>query len=83
MLTDIPVTAPDQAVSECVAQLRANSYDDASGVAVVQNDRLLGLIATERLLRADQAASVGSLLETGVQAGRPGHSDRNRGAANG
>ena len=75
MLTDIPVTAPDQAVSECVAQLRANSYADASGVSVVQNDRLLGLIATERLLRADQAASVGSLLETGCKPVGPGHSD--------
>lgn len=67
MLTDIPVTAPDQAVSGCLAQLRANAYDDASGVAVVDNDRLLGLIATERLLRADEAASVGSLLMTGCE----------------
>ena len=67
MVTDVPIAGPEQTVGECVAGLRANSYADASGVAVVQNDRLLGLIATERLLRADEAAPVGSLLDTGCE----------------
>ena len=67
MLTDVPLAARGQTVGECVAQLRANSFADASGVAVVEDGGLLGLIATERLLRANEAAPLDSLMATGCE----------------
>jgi hypothetical protein len=62
MLTDVPIAARQQTVRQCVAQLRTDSFRDASGVAVVEDDRFLGLIATERLLTASRIRGIADLL---------------------
>jgi magnesium transporter len=67
MLTDVPIAERSQTVGKCRSRLRESSFADASGIAVVDGRRLVGLIGAARLLQADEAATVSALIEPGCE----------------
>lgn len=64
MVTDVPLAGSSELVSSCQALLRARAFEEASNVAVVDSDELVGLVPAERLLAADPGAVVGSLMKS-------------------
>ncbi|HEY6739842.1 MAG TPA: CBS domain-containing protein [Actinopolymorphaceae bacterium] len=56
--TAVPVTTPGTSVARVLADLRGQRFDSASIVAVIDEERLLGLVTIERLLAAPADADV-------------------------
>ncbi len=62
MVADVPRAESSQTAGECRGMLRGSDPDRAAVVAVLAEDRLVGLITAERLLTADPEARVGDLM---------------------
>lgn len=67
LLTDVPVAASTATVGECRDRLRRETYAEASVIAVVDGDRLVGFVAAEQLLWADAEAELASLITAGCR----------------
>lgn len=65
LITDVPVAASTATVGECRDRLQRQTYAEASVIAVVDGDRLVGLVAAEQLLRADPEAELATLITAG------------------
>ena len=62
LVTGVPRARPTDSVGECRALIRDAPLEPAV-IAVVEAGTLLGVVAADRLLRADEAAPVGSVME--------------------
>jgi magnesium transporter len=62
-VSDVPRAAPASPAGKVRAMLSGHRFASATEVAILDGDRLVGLVAIERLLAAPDAASVGELAE--------------------
>ena len=62
LINDVPRARASDSVAECRALFQDAPLESAV-IAVVEGGALLGLLAADRLLRADGAAAVGSLMD--------------------
>lgn len=60
---NIPLAGPSERAGEVRRSLAGRSFDSAADVAVVTDGRLLGLVAIERLLAADEDALLGDIMD--------------------
>jgi magnesium transporter len=60
---NVPRMAPTTTAGNVLAALAGRDFDCAVDVAVCDGERLVGLLAVERLLAADPEASVGQLID--------------------
>lgn len=61
--TRVPVASPDDLVAMVLDGLRGQTFDSASVVAVLDGDRLVGLVTIERLLAADPATPMADVMD--------------------
>ena len=54
--TRVPAAAPDDLVSETLAGMRGKHFDSAVAVAVLDNDRFVGVVTIERMFKAPEHA---------------------------
>jgi magnesium transporter len=59
----IPIATPGDTAGEVRHRLPGQSFDSAADVAVVEGERLVGLVAIERLLAAADEVSVGDIMD--------------------
>ena len=69
----VPVARREQRAGEVRGQLAGRQFDCAEDVAVVESDTLVGLVSIERLLAADENASLRGDHGPRPAAGRAGH----------
>jgi magnesium transporter len=67
MITDVPRAGAGESVGECRARLQTSAFEDASTVAVLEADRLVGVVSAQRLLTADGTATLASVMDAGVK----------------
>lgn len=60
---NVPVAGPSDDVDAVLTSLRGHRYDEASVVAVVDGDRLLGVATIERLLVAEPGATLADVMD--------------------
>jgi len=60
--TNVPVASPHDLVASVVDALRGPLYDSASVIAVLDAERLVGVVTVERLLAADSTATVADVM---------------------
>ncbi|PFG39357.1 magnesium transporter [Georgenia soli] len=60
---NVPVAAPEDAAGAVLEAMRGRRYDSAAVVAVLDGDRLRGLVTLERLLGAPATTPVGEIMD--------------------
>lgn len=60
----VPTAHPDERASHVLNSMRGRQYDSAAAVAVLDGDRLLGLVTIERLLLAPPTEPISHLMDT-------------------
>jgi magnesium transporter len=68
----VPVAAPRDRVGDVCASLRGAELDSASAVAVLDGDRLVGIVPIERLLSGDPAATLATVMDPDPPSVPPG-----------
>jgi magnesium transporter len=59
----VPVAGPDDRAGDVRASLAGQQYESAVDVAVCDGERLVGLVTIERLLAADAATPLGTVMD--------------------
>jgi len=62
--TNVPVASPNNPVASVVGALRGLTFDSASVIAVLDGERLVGVVTIERLLAADSAATMSEVMDS-------------------
>ena len=60
----VPTAGPDDTVGHVLEGLRGGDFDSAAVVAILEGERLLGLVTIERLLRAPDGTRVGEIMDS-------------------
>lgn len=60
----VPTAAPGDSVNEVLDVMRGKHYESAAVIAVVEEDRLVGLVTIERLLAASPDVEVQLIMDT-------------------
>jgi magnesium transporter len=58
----VPIAAPTDRVGDVRASLPGRQFDSADDVAVLEGERLVGIVSIERLLAADANAELGEVM---------------------
>jgi len=61
--TRVPTAAPDDLVSETLDGMRGNHYESAAAVAVLENNRLLGVATIERMFDTPDGATLRDVMD--------------------
>ncbi|HEY6730618.1 MAG TPA: magnesium transporter [Solirubrobacterales bacterium] len=59
----MPRASPGQSVGEVLDAIIGSSFESAVDIAVLADDRLVGLVPIERLLGADRGTAIGALMD--------------------
>ncbi|WP_194861549.1 CBS domain-containing protein, partial [Dietzia sp. SYD-A1] len=60
----VPTAGPDDTVGHVLEGLRSGDVDSAAVVAILEGERLLGLVTIERLLRSPDDTRAGAIMDT-------------------
>lgn len=69
---EVPRASPGQAVGEVRDAIVGTSYESAVDIAVLAEDRLVGLVSIEGLLAADRETTITTLMDPDPPAVAPG-----------
>jgi magnesium transporter len=69
---DVPVAAPEDAAGDVRRGLEGREFASAADVAVCRGERLVGLVTIERLLAADPATPLGTIMDADPPVVAPG-----------
>ena len=61
--TQVPTAASDDLVSEALDRMRGKRFESAAAVAVLDNDRLAGVVTIERMFGAPEGALVRDVMD--------------------
>jgi magnesium transporter len=61
--TEVPVAGPGQAAGEVRERLVGGEFESASAIAVLEGERLIGLVSIERLLAAPAEAPLSAIMD--------------------
>jgi len=61
--TEVPVASPHDAVTTVLDSMRGRRFSSAAVAAVLDGDRLVGLVTIERLLAADPTATMADVMD--------------------